>query len=194
MGSKILFNAVKRISNDFPILKEARREVLEDLMDSSHAQEIITKTVNGDILVEEVQTQIPSPFAFGLIASGYSDVIRIEDKHEFLRRMHQMVQAKIALKGGKEKIILEKEFSYQKLWEETKQKNEDAKDELKEKMKMQVWSLKHVPVYAKEEFIKLIENGSMRQDVLNDCRKHRKEIEETWPEELKDFMLKKISY
>lgn len=194
MGSKILFNAVKRISNNFPILKEARREVLEDLMDSPHAQEIITKTVNGEILVEEVQTQIPSPFAFGLIASGYSDIIRIEDKHEFLRRMHQMVQAKIALKGGKEKITIEKEFSYQKLWEETRQKNEDAKDELKEKMKMQVWSLKHVPVYAKEELIKLIENGSMRQDVMNDCRKHRKEIEESWPEELKDFVLNKMSY
>ena len=29
----ILLNAVKRISNDFAILKEARREVLDDLMD-----------------------------------------------------------------------------------------------------------------------------------------------------------------
>src|SRR3989344_3029071 len=40
IGSKILFNAVKRISNDFPILKEARREVLEDLMDYQHAEEV----------------------------------------------------------------------------------------------------------------------------------------------------------
>ncbi|MDP3990488.1 MAG: ATP-dependent helicase [archaeon] len=194
IGSKILFNAVKRISNDFPILKEARREVLEDLMDSPHAQEIIDKTVKGEIAVEEVQTQIPSPFAFGLIASGYSDIIRIEDKHEFLRRMHQMVQAKIALKGGKKLITAEKEFSYQKLWEETRLKNEDAKDELKEKMKMQVWGIKHVPIYAKEELVKLIENGSMRQDVMSDCRKHRKEIEESWPEELREFVLNKMSY
>src|SRR3989344_4675010 len=41
ISSKILFNAVKRISDQFPILKEARREVLEDLMDYEHAKQII---------------------------------------------------------------------------------------------------------------------------------------------------------
>lgn len=97
ISSRILFNAVKRISNNFPILREARREVLEDLMDHEHAQQIIDGIVEGSISVKEVNTQIPSPFAFGLITAGYSDIIKIEDKQEFLRRMHQMVLAKIAL-------------------------------------------------------------------------------------------------
>ena len=101
VSSRILFNAVKRISNDFPILKEARREVLEDLMDYEHAQLIIDKVVNGDIILEEINTGMPSPFAFGLVTDGYSDIIKIEDKQEFLRRMHQMVLAKIGLKEGK---------------------------------------------------------------------------------------------
>ncbi len=95
VGSRILYNAVKRISNDFPILKEARREVLEDVMDYEHAQQVITRIAEGKIAVEEVGAGLPSPFAFGLIMEGYGDIIRIEDKQDFLRRMHQEVLARI---------------------------------------------------------------------------------------------------
>ncbi|MDP3640517.1 MAG: ATP-dependent helicase, partial [Nanoarchaeota archaeon] len=111
VGSRILFSAVKRISEQFPILKEARREVLDDLMDFSHTQEIITQVQDGRITIEEQDTAVPSPFAFGLIISGYSDIIRIEDKQEFLRRMHETVLARIALKQGKQKLKQEQEFS-----------------------------------------------------------------------------------
>ncbi len=193
VGSKILFSAVKRISNDFPILKEARREVLEDLMDYEHAQEVINWINSGQTAVEEVVTEVPSPFAFGLIASGYSDIIRIEDKQEFLRRMHEMVLARIALKEGK-KIIKEEEkkFSYSSYWEETQRKNEEQKDAYKEKLKMQAWSLKHVPVYAKEELVRLIEFGSMRQEAWNEIKEQRRHVEEEWPLELKKFVMGKV--
>ncbi len=101
VSSKILFNAVKRISHDFPILKEARREVMEDLMNYGQAQEVIDGINEGKIILKEAGTNFPSPFAFGLITEGYSDVIKIEDKQEFLKRMHQTVLAKIALKEGR---------------------------------------------------------------------------------------------
>lgn len=196
LGSRILFNAVKRISNNFPILKEARREVLEDLMDYEHAQEIIDKVTSGRTQLQEVNTDIPSPFAFGLIVGGYSDVIKIEDKQEFLRRMHQQVITKIALKQGK-KLLKEKRdeqivFSYKSFWDKQRKRKDDAKDAAKEKLKMQVWNLKHVPLYAKEELIKLIEFGNMRKDVFADIKKYRKEIEREWPEELKKFVLGKL--
>ena len=193
IGSKILFNAVKRISNDFPILKEARREVLQDLMDAEHAQELINAVINKTIAVKEINTEIPSPFAFGLILQGYSDILRIEDKQEFLRRMHKMVIAKINLKEGK-KIIKEKEqdFSYTKLWNESQKKTEDAQDAQKEKLKMQVWALKTIPIYIKEELIKLIEFGNCRKDVLEELKKKKGEIEKEWPLELNDFVLKKV--
>ena len=193
VGSKILFNAVKRISNDFPILKEARREVLEDLMDYPNAQKVIDEIIAGRTMLVEVHTDIPSPFAFGLIAGGYSDVIKIEDKQEFLKRMHEMVMARIALKEGK-KILKEKkeEFSYSSFWEDLQKKQDDEKDWYKEKLKLQVWTLKHVPVYVKEELIKLIDNGSMRKDVFDDCKKYKEEIEKEWPQELKEFVLAKF--
>ncbi len=194
VGSKILFNAVKRISNDFPILKEARREVLEDLMDYPNAQKVIDEIIAERTVIVEVHTDIPSPFAFGLIAGGYSDVIRIEDKQEFLKRMHEMVMARIALKEGK-KMLKEKreEFSYSSFWEDLQKKQEEEKDWYKEKLKLQVWTLKHVPVYVKEELIKLIDNGSMRKDVFDECKKYREEIEQNWPQELKEFMLAKMA-
>jgi len=193
VGSKILLNAVKRISEDFPILKEARREVIEDLMDYDDARLIVEGISEGSIKLKVMDVSMPSPFAFGLIASGYSDLIRVEDKQEFLRRMHQEVLAKIKLKEGK-KILKEKkeEFSYAKLWEEAREKKEEEKDLQKEKLKMHVWSLKRVPIYAKEELVKLIEFGSCRKDVLEEAKKYKTEIEENWPEELKKFVLGKL--
>src|SRR3989338_886537 len=61
VGSKILYSAVRRISDDFPILKEARREVLEDLMDFEHAQLIISQVNSGMIEVCEMQAGLPVP-------------------------------------------------------------------------------------------------------------------------------------
>jgi len=100
-SSRLLLSAVKKISQDFPILEEARREVLEDLMDIKHAQEVVEKVEKGDIQVKEIFTDIPSPFAFNLVLMGYADIMKMEDKLEFLRRMHNMVLAKIEMKQRK---------------------------------------------------------------------------------------------
>jgi ATP-dependent Lhr-like helicase len=103
VASTILINAVKRISLDFSILKEARREVLEDLMDIDNTRLVLEAIEKRKIKVEELHTTVPSPFAFNLILQGYADVYKIEDKVEFLRRMHKNVLVKISLKKGKEK-------------------------------------------------------------------------------------------
>ncbi|HIH11394.1 TPA: hypothetical protein HA241_04345, partial [Candidatus Woesearchaeota archaeon] len=193
VGSKILMNAVKKISMNFPILKEARREVLEDLMDYEHAQEIITGVVEGKIKIEQANTTLPSPFAFSLIMAGYSDVIRVEDKQEFLRRMHQAVMAKIALKEGKKKIAQkQEEFSHAQFWDDVQQKVDDTKDMFKERLKMQVWNLSYVPMYAKEELVKLIETGNMRKEIWEKIKEYRNDIEKNWPEELKEFVLREM--
>ncbi|MBW2992522.1 ATP-dependent helicase [Candidatus Woesearchaeota archaeon] len=101
VSSMILINAVKRISEEFAILKEARREVLEDLMDIENARKIMKDIEDGKIKIEEISTTVPTPFAFNLIIQGYSDIMKMEDKLEFVKRMHDMVKAKIALEEGK---------------------------------------------------------------------------------------------
>lgn len=95
MSSHFLITAVKRITGEFPILKEARREVLEDLMDIENAKKVLSWIEEGKIKIEYKQTSLPSPFSLGLIIQGYSDLIKMEDKLEFLRRMHKLVMGKI---------------------------------------------------------------------------------------------------
>ncbi len=95
VSSMILLNAVRRISDEFCILKEARREVLHDMMDVEHAREVLKQIEEGTIEMKQIHTSLPSPFAFSLVLQGYTDIMRMEEKVEFLRRMHQQVLAKI---------------------------------------------------------------------------------------------------
>lgn len=100
-SSRLLISAVKRIDSDFIILREARREVLEDLMDIFHAEKVLKDIQENKIAVKEIHTEIPTPFAFNLISMGYSDIMKMEDKQQFLRNMHTLVLAKISLKNRK---------------------------------------------------------------------------------------------
>ncbi len=66
-------------------------------MDFVNTEFILDRIADKKIKVKETFTQIPSPFSFNLISQGIGDVIKIEEKQEFLKRMHQMVLAKISL-------------------------------------------------------------------------------------------------
>ncbi|MBD3252376.1 ATP-dependent helicase [Candidatus Pacearchaeota archaeon] len=91
MRSFLLMSAINKISKDFPILKEARREVLEDLMDIKNAKQVIKWIKNKDIEIKKINTKLPSPFALNLVLQGYSDLLKVEDRIEFLKRMHAAV-------------------------------------------------------------------------------------------------------
>lgn len=110
VSSMILLNAVKRISNDFPILKEAKREVLEDLMDIKNAEGVIKHIEEGTIKIKKINTNIPSPFAFNIVMQGVIDLLKIEDKVEFVRRMHQLVVARICKKIGEKNCSIGNDF------------------------------------------------------------------------------------
>jgi len=143
VSSMILLNAVKRISNNFSILKEARREVLEDLMDIENAELVIKQIEEGKIKIKEIRTKIPSPFSFNIVMQGYLDLLKIEDRIEFMKRMHQMILAKISIKTGEKpakEIDLGDSFTinYDKLWK--KQEADKKKIEMSEKEKLR-WQL-----------------------------------------------------
>ncbi len=89
MKSHFLLAAIKKISAEFPILQEAKREVLEDLMDIDKAKQVLDWLKKGRIQVEIKETKIPSPFALNLIMQGHMDLIRLEAKQDFLKRMHK---------------------------------------------------------------------------------------------------------
>lgn len=98
--SEFLFTAIKKISNEFPILQEARREVLEDLMDINNAEKVMKWIDEGKINFKIYKTPIVSPFGLNLIINGRSDIIKMEDKAAFLKRMHQL-QMKVIMEKGK---------------------------------------------------------------------------------------------
>ncbi|RAP44656.1 MAG: hypothetical protein BZ136_08675, partial [Methanosphaera sp. rholeuAM74] len=69
----------------------ARREVIEDYMDVEHACEVLSAIDDGSMLVKTVDTVIPTPFAFNLVSRGYLDVLKYEDRSEFIKRMHEAI-------------------------------------------------------------------------------------------------------
>ncbi len=89
LKSHFLMHAVRKITEEFPILREAKREVLEDLMDIENAKKVLSWIKEGRVKMKIRETQLPSPFGSNLILQGQSDLIRVEDRQEFLKRIHQ---------------------------------------------------------------------------------------------------------
>ncbi|MEW6063044.1 MAG: ATP-dependent helicase [Nanoarchaeota archaeon] len=98
VSSMILMNALRRISDNFCILKESKREVMEDLMDVDNAANVLRVLEEGKMELKQIATSLPSPFAFNIVLQGHLDVLKMEDRMEFLKRMHNMVLTKIELK------------------------------------------------------------------------------------------------
>ena len=92
---KILLKYIQEMDNNFPILKESRREATEDYMDIKNAKRVISWISSGEMEIKTINTIIPSPFAFNLVSQGYLDVLNQNDRVEFTKRMHLAVLEKI---------------------------------------------------------------------------------------------------
>jgi ATP-dependent Lhr-like helicase len=133
VGSQTLLAAVRSLGNDFPILKEARREVLEDLMDAPNAKLVLQRIERGEITIEERFLPIPSPFSFSIVLQGYSDILRVEDRQLFLKRMHEQVLARLSgapIHGEALEAVsaasTAAEFTYEAHWDEQEKTSEEA--------------------------------------------------------------------
>ncbi|MBS3155326.1 hypothetical protein J4404_02405, partial [Candidatus Woesearchaeota archaeon] len=60
-----------------------------------NAIKIVKDIEDKKIQIKQVATNMPSPFAFNLVLQGYLDTIKMEDRIEFIKRMHSYVLAKI---------------------------------------------------------------------------------------------------
>ena len=85
-----------------PLVKETVREIIEDKMDVKNATHVINDICSGRRKVVVLPPyDIPSPFAHGLITRGMSDVILMEDRTRVLRKLHELVLARLS----KQKLI-----------------------------------------------------------------------------------------
>ncbi len=92
LKSHFLLAAVNKISKEFPILKETRREILEDVMDLDNAKKVLDMIQEGKIKIEFKKSSLPSPFAINLIMESRYDLIKMEDRIEFLKRIHEKIK------------------------------------------------------------------------------------------------------
>jgi ATP-dependent Lhr-like helicase len=95
LNSGFLLNAVKKLDSNFSVLKETRREILEDMMDLHDAKIVLEWVKEGKVKIEEIHTEIPSPFALNLVIQGHADLMKIEDKITFLKRMYEAIQKRV---------------------------------------------------------------------------------------------------
>jgi ATP-dependent Lhr-like helicase len=188
VSSMILMKALERLDRDFCILQEAKRECLEDVMDIKNTMNVLQGVRDNKILVKEIHTNPPSPFAFSLALQGHLDVLKIEDKHEFLRRMHKLVLAKI----GQE----DHEFDYQNYWkeqeEEVVEEKLSAQDELRHDA-MEVARKLRLPRMYADEFLRLIDGEEKFNNefvgYLNELVEGT--IPKAYPDRLIKFVMKK---
>lgn len=90
LNAQTLLKVVMGLGFNFPVLKEAYREILEDYMDIEHAREILRKIEKRAIkLVELPPLSVPSPFAYNIVLEGLSDVVLMEDKRAMILRFHE---------------------------------------------------------------------------------------------------------
>jgi ATP-dependent Lhr-like helicase len=93
MKAFILQNAVEGLDRErnFPVLREAYREVLEDAMDITAAESVLEEIREGRIEIEGRISPTPSPFALGIILHGRSDLIKAEGRQQFLQRFYRQL-------------------------------------------------------------------------------------------------------
>ena len=81
---------------DFAVLEESYREIIEDKLEIAHIQQIIRGIKDGEIEVEVLPVETPSPLSFGIASLSASDVVLAEDKNSLLKEFHKRVMEKIA--------------------------------------------------------------------------------------------------
>ncbi len=187
MASFLLLSAVRRLNPNFCILKEAKREVLEDLMDIKNAKNVLNMIEEKKIKIVYKETTIPSPFAFNIVSQGYSDILRIEDKMEFLKRMHEMILVKI---GKKLNRPIRDTGSLQELKNEMVKRNPPPKLSKEQRILIgKIAILDRVPAFGKAELRKLIQGEDIDPKIIQILEKHRKEIAKSWPKVLSRYII-----
>ncbi|MCW1299059.1 MAG: hypothetical protein QXD02_01895, partial [Candidatus Parvarchaeum sp.] len=95
INAQALLRIISEMDENFPILKEAYREIEEDVMDMSNASKILKEIKTKSIKYSIIDTSVPSPFSHSLVTMGESDVVSIKNKKEYVRRLHKLVLEKI---------------------------------------------------------------------------------------------------
>ncbi len=104
LSSEGLLKYIKLYYPDFILLEEAYNECLYDAMHIDEALDYI-KRCSTKFINFMKGLKVPSPFAFNIVATGGKDVILMEERREFIRRMHEKVMEIIKAKKKKREAV-----------------------------------------------------------------------------------------
>lgn len=95
LRSSRLLDALHEL-DDFPVVTETYEEILTDVMDLDHAEEVLRSIESGERRLENLPfSGVPSPFAHNVILVGISDIVLMEDRSMLLRELHRKVLARV---------------------------------------------------------------------------------------------------
>jgi len=98
MNANKLLAYLQQNMPDFPMLKEAYREVMEDAMHVDEALDYLKK-VKPKLHIRG-KCALPSPFSFSILSEASSDVVMIQSRREFIRAMHERMMEFLKKQGG----------------------------------------------------------------------------------------------
>jgi len=90
VSSDMMINYAEEL-DDFAVLNETYREVMEDKLDIEHVQDVLREIHEGEVDVYAIEPDSPTPMAFGIASLAASDVVLAEDKNEALKQFHERV-------------------------------------------------------------------------------------------------------
>lgn len=95
LNAQAILEAI-RMSSDNPVVKETIREILEDHMDIENAERVLELVKEGWIEIKITPPwDIPSPFAHHIVATGFQDIVLMEDKKRLLIELYNQVMRRI---------------------------------------------------------------------------------------------------
>lgn len=94
VSSEMLLGYVEAL-DDFAVIDETYRELLEDKLTVSHIESFLEAVIADEISVIHTRVGSPSPFAFSLAALSASDVVLAGDESAALKDFHRRVLAAI---------------------------------------------------------------------------------------------------
>ncbi|MGC8562512.1 MAG: ATP-dependent helicase [Thermoplasmata archaeon] len=112
LRSERVLNILFSMEN-FPIIEETFREIESIVMDTENSEKILQSIRDGEIeIISRDYTRYPSPFGFGIISTGITDVVLMEDKSAIIKELQEALLTKMGLEGSSE-VDIESLMNYQ---------------------------------------------------------------------------------
>ena len=88
-------------AENFPVIKETYREILRMVMDVDGAEYVLSRIRSGEWACRQRDyTDAPSPFSYGIVLSGISDIVLMEDRTALLKELHTRILSRVTATPG----------------------------------------------------------------------------------------------